>query len=137
MIRSGALLLWLSTTLGAVQARPPGAQDRTLFDFEEEEEPARWSACRLPEVKEEEPAVRVERTPKGATSGRYALKLTFTGGFWPAVSTDRIAVPGPWKEFQTLLADVTVDRRCLVGFRVYQSRSLDPEVMKKHEGPPT
>ncbi len=134
MIRPAALILAFSTILGTAHAGPAPFEEKILFDFEEADEPARWSAFELPDVKQKEPAVKIEQTEKGATSGKLALKLTFSGGFWPAVSTDRIAVPGHWKEFQTLLADVTVERRCVVGFRVLQSKSLDPETLKKHEG---
>jgi hypothetical protein len=118
MIRCAAILVALCALV------PPRA-DRMLYDFEEADEAARWTAYEL--TKEKEPPVRVEQAAG-------ALKLTFEGGFWPAVSSTRIAVPGDWKEFQTLLADVTVERRCLVGFRVLQEKSGDPETIKKHDG---
>ena len=133
-IRRSALALALFAILGPAHAGPAVFQDKLLFDFEDADEAARWTAFEMPDAKQKEPAITVERTEAGATSGRGALKLTFNGGFWPAVSSDRIAIPGDWKEFQTLLADVTTDRRCLIGFRVLQSKSLDPEVLKKHEG---
>ena len=116
MIRWLALLLLL-----------PSAPDRILFDFEGDGDAAGWSDAALVGVKEKEPAVRIERVDS-------ALKLTFAGGFWPAVSTDRIAVPGDWKEFQTLTAEATTDRRCLIGFRVLQEKSGDPDTIKKHDG---
>ncbi|MBI3858368.1 MAG: DNRLRE domain-containing protein [Planctomycetes bacterium] len=125
------MMRWLATVL--LFGLTPAA-DRTLFDFEAADDAARWSDYPLTELKQKEPGVRIERTDKGATSGQFALKLTFDGGFWPAVSTDQIAVPGDWKEFQTLLADVTTDRRCLIGFRILQEKSSDPETIKKHEG---
>ena len=116
MIRWLALLLLI-----------PPAPDRVLFDFEEADEAARWSDYALVGVKEKEPAVRIERVDS-------ALKLTFAGGLWPAVSTERISVPGDWKEFQTLTAEATTDRRCLIGFRVLQEKSADPETIKKNDG---
>src|SRR5262245_57906072 len=103
------------------------APDRTLFDFEDADEASRWSDYQLAGVKEKEPAVKVEQV-------QGALQLTFGGGFWPAVSTERIAVPGDWKEFQTLTAEATTDRRCVIGFRVLQEKSGDPETIKKNDG---
>jgi len=115
MIRWLALLLLLP------------APARVLFDFEDADEAGRWSEYALTGVKEKEPPVRIDRDGS-------ALKLTFAGGFWPAVSTERISVPGDWKEFQTLTAEVTTDRRCLIGFRVLQEKSGDPETIKKNDG---
>lgn len=126
MIRCAATLLVLATL-----SSPPRA-DRPLFDFEEADEAARWSPYEL--TREKAPSVRVEQVEQGATSGNRALKLTFDGGLWPAVSTDRIPVPGDWREYQTILADVTTDRRCLVGFRILQARSLEPEMIKAYDG---
>jgi hypothetical protein len=118
------MMKWLAMLLLLALAPAP---DRVLFDFEEADEAARWSEYQLYGVKEKDPAVKVERV-------QGALKLTFDGGFWPAISTERITVPGDWKEFQTLLADVTADRRCLIGFRVLQEKSGDPETIKKSDG---
>lgn len=105
-----------------------------LFDFEEADDAARWTAMTIPEAKTESPAPSVELSQESATSGKNSLKITFKGGLWPAVACDRIAAPGDWTEFQTLRADVTVDRPCIVGFRALQARSLEPEMIKKFDG---
>src|SRR5690348_2374399 len=112
----------------------PSRSETMLFDFEEADEAGRWSAMKLPEVKTDSPDPSVELSTEHATSGKQSLKITFKGGLWPAVSCDRIAVPGDWKEFPTLRADVTVDRACIIGFRVLQARSLEPEMIKSFDG---
>src|SRR6185436_2135566 len=118
MIRSLALLLLLAPTVAR-----PAAVEAVLFDFEEEADAARWAPRAIPEVKESEPALRVERVTDHATSGGHALKITGQGGFWPAVATDHIPVAGDWKEFKILKADVTVTEPAIVGFRVLQEKS--------------
>src|SRR5678815_3716652 len=87
-------------------AAPATTVDAVLFDFEEEADVARWGPCAIPEVKENEPALKIERISDQATSGRGALKLTGGGGFWPAVATEHIPVAGDWKEFKILKVDV-------------------------------
>jgi hypothetical protein len=86
------------------------AQDRMLFNFEMADAATDWRPAKLAEVKDEAPAPKVAITAEGATSGKRALSLTFDGGTWPVIAATRIAVTGSWKEFQTLQADLTVDR---------------------------
>src|SRR5689334_24102129 len=90
--------------LTAAAARP-AAVEAVLFDFEEEGDAARWTPRAIPEVKEAEPALRVERVADHATSGSHALKITAQGGFWPAVATDHTPVAGDWREYKILKAD--------------------------------
>ncbi len=104
-------------------AAPATAVDAVLFDFEEEADAARWGPVAIPEVKDNEPALKIERISDQATSGRHALKLTGGGGFWPAVATEHIPVAGDWKEFKILKVDVTVTEPAIVGFRVLQEKS--------------
>jgi hypothetical protein len=112
----------------------PSRSETMLFDFEDADEASRWIPIKLPEVKTDSPDPSIELSAEHATSGKQSLKITFKGGFWPAVACDRIIVPGDWKEFQTLRADVTVDRACLIGFRALQARSLEPEMIKAFDG---
>src|SRR5262245_34733099 len=112
----------------------PSRSETMLYDFEEADEAGRWAATKLPEVKTDSPDPLVELSAEHATSGKQCLKIMFKGGFWPAVACDRIAVDADWKEFQTLRADVTVDRPCLIGFRALQVRSLEPEMIKAFDG---
>jgi hypothetical protein len=104
-------------------AAPAPAVDAVLFDFEEEGDVARWGPYAIPEVKGNEPALKIERVSDPTTSGRHALKLTGGGGFWPAVATEHIPVAGDWKEFKILKVDVTVTEPAIVGFRVLQEKS--------------
>lgn len=119
--RALAILLLLAPAV--TSAARPAATEAVLFDFEEEADVATWAPRAIPEVKESEPAPRIERVTDHATSGRHALKVTAQGGFWPAVATDHIPVAGDWKEFKILKVDVTVAEPSIVGFRVLQEKS--------------
>ncbi|RPH37301.1 MAG: hypothetical protein EHM91_15205, partial [Planctomycetota bacterium] len=120
-IRILAVLL-LPAPVVVSQSRP-AAVEALLFDFEEEADVARWGPCVIPEVKEGDPALKIERIADQATSGRHALKLTAGGGFWPAVATEHLPVAGDWKEFKILKGDVVVTEPAIVGFRVLQEKS--------------
>jgi len=96
--------------------------DAPLFDFENEADIAAWTPAKMPEVKAEQPAVKVAWSTEGVSSGQHSLKLTFSGGEWPVVSTARIPVAGTWKEFETLKADLTVDRPAVAYLRVCQGK---------------
>jgi hypothetical protein len=108
-------VLWLALSL------PVAAEEKeqALFDFAGESAAKDWKAVKMPEVKEEQPAPKVEIASK-------SLKLTFDGGDWPAVATTTIPVPGNWKQFQTLRAELTVDRPCVAYFRANQGEP-DPK----------
>lgn len=107
---AAALALW-SLVQGA-------DEEAVLFDFESGVED--WRSVTLAGVGGVEPDVRAEASEEHAASGRASLKLTFDGGFWPAVSTGRLPVEGTWAEFQTLKAVVTVRRPAYIGFRALQ-----------------
>ncbi len=96
----------------ALLAAPLQEGERVLFDFEKPGEISCWSPLELAEAPE--PAPRIE----GASGG---LKITFAGGTWPAIRTT--AIPEDWAAWHTFRADVTVERTCLVGFRVLQEKS--------------
>jgi hypothetical protein len=71
-----------------------------------------WAPVALPDVEGTQPAPKV-----AADNG---LKITFDGGDWPAIGTKRIPIEGNWREFQTLKADLTVDRPCVACVRISQ-----------------
>lgn len=123
----------LLSILCALQAKPQ-VPETLLFDFETPDAALAWTPLQLPEVKSEQPAASAELSGEHATSGAHSLKLTFKGGLWPAIACDQISAPGDWKEFLTLQADVTVDRPSIIGFRVLQARSLEPEMIKAFDG---
>ena len=106
----------------------PPVPDRLLFDFEEEADPARWTMRTLPEVAAPEPAAAVTLSREHVTSGKRSLKITYAGGRWPALATANLPIPGSWKEYQSLKADITVNRACVVAFRALQEKS-DPRGM--------
>jgi hypothetical protein len=115
---------WLVLLLAGVAV---AAEDKTLFDFQDAAAAGKWSAAKLPEVKTDSPAPRVEvvaNTAAAGTAGAEAkgLKLTFDGGEWPVVATTTIPVEGNWKELQTLRADLTVDAPLVAYFRVLQGQ---------------
>lgn len=116
--------LGLALLLAAPQEGP-----RVLFDFEKDGDLAAWSPLGVPAGADrrvrEEPPVRIELTGEHAASGSRSLKLTFSGGRWPTVTT---AVPREdWMPYQRLTAEVTVTRPCLVGFTVFQEKSSRAE----------
>lgn len=107
---ASAMILLLASFAQAADER-----ERVLFDFADKTSAKDWTPVKLPELKQEEPAPRVEITNR-------ALKLTFDGGDWPTVATTQIPVTGNWKEFQTLRAELTVERSSVAYFRVYQGK---------------
>lgn len=120
MLCLSALLFTLSLDVGLAGPQGPAA-DKVLFDFEEPASLSAWSNLALPDAKEKEPAVKLERVAEHATAGKYSLKFTFAGGRWPTVSTTQGL--DNWLPYQTFKADVTVSRPCIVGFTVLQEKS--------------
>ncbi|HUW56125.1 MAG TPA: hypothetical protein VMZ92_05780 [Planctomycetota bacterium] len=112
-----ALIVVLSVSAGAFA----DADTRVLLDFEDPAE-GNWSMLRRPQSELDEPAAKVEVASEGATSGKRALKVTFDGGRLPAITTDRLPA-ADWMQYAVFRADVTVDRPCVVGFRVLQQRA--------------
>jgi hypothetical protein len=104
---------------GAAPATP--VREQVLFDFEDAADLKAWSSLESPDAKAKEPPVEMTRVADHATSGKHSLKLTFTGGSWPTITTTR--VPGDWLPYKTFHADVTVDRPCVVGFTALQEKS--------------
>jgi hypothetical protein len=105
--------------------------DQVLFDFADEATVKDWTPRRLPEVEKEQPAPRVEIA--AAKDGGKCLKITFDGGDWPTIGTTKIPVQGNWKQFQTLKADLTVDRPSVAYFRVYQGKPEDAPRAKEEQ----
>lgn len=96
-----------------------------LFGFEEPAATDAWTIMKLPELSADQPAPQIEVVPTagepgGAAAGK-ALKITFHGGDWPTIGSSRIAVPGNWQAYQTLEAELTVDRPGVAFIRVLQS----------------
>jgi hypothetical protein len=108
---AGALALWL---LGNDIA----AEDRVLFDFASSSAVRAWGPVKLPGVDTEAPPPDVTLAPAGK-----GLQLTFHSGAWPAVATTHIPVDGNWKSFQTLQAELTVDRPSVAYFGVSQGKA--------------
>lgn len=102
-------------------------KDQILFNFESESTPKDWAPVKLSELEKDQPPPQTEivATPKTKGDDRPAsrcLKVTFAGGDWPTVATTKIPVPGNWKNFQTLKAEVTVDRPSVAYFRINQGK---------------
>jgi hypothetical protein len=102
-------------------------KDQVLFSFTDEAAAKDWTPMKLPEVEKEQPAAKVEIVPApkakdDAGPAGKCLKITFDGGDWPTVGTTKIPVQGNWKQFQTLKADLTVDRPSVAYFRIYQGK---------------
>ncbi|MSQ93473.1 MAG: hypothetical protein EXR98_02830 [Gemmataceae bacterium] len=105
------LAIVLLAPLAHTQSKQPSLE-RNLFDFTDRAGLKHWSNLELPTAKE--PPVKID-----TDNGR--LKLTFTGGNWPTITTTQ--VPGDWTSYHTFKATVTVTRPCLVGFTVLQEKS--------------
>ncbi len=108
---------------GLLAAEPPASGEKTLFDFESDDEVKTWTPLAIPGSKlpgTTDPAPTVARATQDATSKQSCLKVTFNGGRWPTVTTMAVPVTENWVSlrYQTFRADVTVSRPCLVGFRV-------------------
>lgn len=104
------------------QAAPPKAMpDEVLFDFEDPASLPLWTDLKLPDAKTPEPRVQREFVADHATAGKSSLKLTFAGGEFPTVTTTQVL--DNWIGFETLTADVWVDRPCVIGFTALQEKS--------------
>ena len=79
------------------------------------------------------PRSRSCAAPKEAGPAGKCLKITFDGGDWPTIGTTKIPVPGNWKQFQTLKADLTVDRPSVAYFRIYQGKADDKRQQPRWE----
>jgi hypothetical protein len=102
-------------------------KDQILFNFEGPSAAKQWAPVKLPDVDTEQPAAAIEivPSPKANADDRpqgKCLKITFAGGDWPTVGTTTIPVPGNWKSFQTIKAELTVDRPSVAYFRIYQGQ---------------
>src|SRR5262249_50313667 len=114
------------------QGETAEAPDKVLFNFEDASAVKDWAPSKLPELEKEPPAPRVEIVPAPPATDKTdakpagnCLKITFNGGDWPTIGTAKIPVPGNWKPFQTLKADVTVDRPSVAYFRICQGQPSD------------
>lgn len=118
---SATLLLANSLWLASAAAQEP-AKEKIIFDFEDAAGLKAWSNV-LPDPREkyQEPPVRIEFVAEKATSGTHSMKLTFSGGKFPTVTTGQVAQD--WLTYQTFQADVTVSRPCVVGFAIMQEKS--------------
>src|SRR5262245_19545025 len=107
-------------------------KDQLLFSFTDQATVKDWAPVKLPDVEKDQPAAKVEIVPVPKAkdevgSVRKCLKITFDGGDWPAIGTTKIPVSGSWKQFQTLKAELTVDRPSVAHFRVYQGKPDDKQ----------
>src|SRR5262249_11127888 len=115
-----ALILRIVTVLSlspafTLQSQAAEDKDQVLFQFDDEANLNDWTPVKLPEVEKEQPAPRIEIVPApkardDAGPAGKCLKITFDGGDWPAIGTTKILVSGSWTQFQTLKAELTVDR---------------------------
>ncbi|HZL88277.1 MAG TPA: DNRLRE domain-containing protein [Pirellulaceae bacterium] len=110
-------------------------KNQVLFNFASESAAKDWTPVKLPEVAKEQPAPTIEIATAKAGDGQAGkcLKITFAGGDWPAVGTTTIPVQGNWKPFQTLQAEVTVDRPGVAYFRICQGRPDDKSQQPRWE----
>jgi hypothetical protein len=134
----------------SLSAGPAGAEDKILFDFDNESDvksfanidvyalreaeakaaieavakvatnPATAPTYKPPASMPSEPAVKIEQSAAGAT-GKRGLKLTYAGGRMPTISAK--SPLDNWRPFKSFRADVTVDRTCMVVFRAMAQTS--------------
>jgi hypothetical protein len=107
---------------------PAEIEPRILFDFENAADIAAWKNVPTPNASEtdkkkiEEPPAKLEVSDKNA-AGKGSLKITFDGGTWPTIANTPPADIA-WNDYKSFRATVTVDRACVVGFRIMQEKSL-------------
>lgn len=109
--------------------RPLAADEKVLFDFENDADLAAWSQFlpdnpNVPGAKE--PPVKIELSGENAASGKRCMKLTFSGGKYPTVAAH--SPLEDWTVYNSFKADVTASRTCLVAFRVVRQDD------KEHRG---
>ncbi|MCY3019932.1 MAG: hypothetical protein NTW87_13000, partial [Planctomycetota bacterium] len=129
-----------------LSAGPAVAEDKVLFDFNNEPEVKAFAnidvyalreaeakaaieavaktttapAYKAPASMPSEPAVTIEQSAAGV-GGKRSLKLTFAGGRMPTISA-----PSPlddWQPYKGFAADVTASRTCVVVFRAMAQTS--------------
>src|SRR6516162_9146934 len=115
-----SFVLLVPVLTGSVMAADQPAV-KVLFDFEEAPDLKAWTNLALPDAKEKEPPAKIELSTDHATSGKRSLKVTFSGGSWPTITTTQVV--DDWLPYHTFHADVTVSRPCLVGFTALQEKS--------------
>jgi hypothetical protein len=126
-VRHFAFLLALILTYSAFGADP----ETLLFDFKSSDLPT-WEPVRLAALKPDAPtpAPKIELSAPNDSTGKSSLKITFAGGQWPTVGTTVIPIKGAWKEFQTLEADLTVDKAVVayigIGQGAQDAKALKP-----------
>ncbi len=116
---------------GLLASRTGGAPKRevlpdlVLYDFEEPQAASAWKNLEPSDPEPNEPPAKVEVVRENATHGTHSLRITFTGGTWPAVTTTQVAKD--WTPYFTFKADVTVKRAGVIGFRALQETSKRDE----------
>lgn len=107
----------IDTALEKLINETVAAQERMLFDFTAASAARDWAPHRLAAVDSVSPAPEVALAPEGKE-----LQITFRGGDWPVVGTTRIPVEGNWKSYQTLRAELTIDRPGVAYFGISQGK---------------
>jgi hypothetical protein len=118
MHRSLPFLLLLILPLNSIPAGDKPA-DKLLFDFQNPAELKAWTNLENPKAKE--PAPKIELAVDLTSQGKRGLMITFAGGNWPTITTERVF--DDWLSYQTLHADVWASRPCVVGFSALQEKS--------------
>jgi hypothetical protein len=99
--------------------KPAAAEERKLFDFKDAANLKAWAQYlpdnpRVPGFKEA--AVKIEFAKDSQAADKPCLKLTYSGGRYPAVAAR--SPLDDWSPYKTFKAEVSVGRKCLVAFRV-------------------
>jgi hypothetical protein len=99
--------------------KPATAEETVLFDFKDGAKLKAWAQY-LPEDPKipgaKEPAVKIEFAKDSQAGDRPCLKLTYSGGRYPAVAARSTLVD--WSPYKAFKAEVTAGKTCLVAFRV-------------------
>ncbi|GEM_PF-4463009 len=98
-----------------------------MFDFEGSADAANWSNIQLTDSRTQEPPAKIELASDNAASGKQALKLTFAGGHFPAVGTDKLPSTD-WSRFKSFRADVTSTASGILIFRTLAKDDKDKPV---------
>ena len=124
--------LLLSALLLLALSLPSLSEETMMGDFEDEKELSNWKpGFNDASSKETPPELSISK--ENATSGSNSLKLTFSDGLLPMISTSVIPNPESFYAYKGFCFDLTVPRDTMAGVKFVQDAkfSFDARVMVK------
>jgi hypothetical protein len=101
-------------------ATTQASAEQVLFLFEKQGVVNDWTSLDDPLAKVKEPGTTIGW---GQVEGKGVMKVTFEGGEWPTVVTEKLPRV-EWEKFNAMKVEVRVPRACVLHFRVYTDKSV-------------